>query len=139
MSTNEKLLKKDYEVCKRTRNRQKLCRGKLIEGLVESTIHVYICGTPELVSYGRAQYCLTLTSSPRCYIEVKVMEDRNDVHTYFKNYVSWVERSTGKAVKRAHTDNAKELLALGLKLSCIRIQSTTLSAYSSESIGYPSV
>lgn len=94
ISTNDKLLKDDCKVCTYMKNTRKPCRGKLIEGSEEITIHAYICRPFDLASYRGARDFLTLKNTSHRYTEVTVMKDRKMfIHTC-ESYISWIERNT---------------------------------------------
>lgn len=72
------------------------------------TVHSDICGPFDTRTKGGKRYFATFIVSKSLYCEVALLKMKDEVGEHLFNFIAWVERNTGRTVKRVHTDGAGE-------------------------------
>lgn len=109
--------------------------GKLATDEQDITVHSDICGPFGTRTRGGKRYFATFIVSKSRYCDVALLKTRDEVREHLYEFIAWVERNTGRTVKRIHTDGAKEYKAMEKPLKTRGIRSTYSSAYTPQSNG----
>lgn len=117
------------ETCVMTKSTKQKSTGSLIESLPDRTIYADICEPLQSPCYGSNRYFLSITMTRKRYLGVHLLNKRGDVSEHCHNFIPWIESSTSVRVKRYHSDNAAEYLALKESMTKRGVTSTTSSAY----------
>lgn len=121
--------------CEVTKQVKAPSTGNLVDNAEDMTIHVDSCGPFQTRTIGGKKYFLAMTNTPHRYTKVQLLTHRGEVEPHIQEHIAWLERVTGKSVKRVHADNAKEFLSLRTTLKKSGIRLTTSSAYTPTSNG----
>lgn len=121
----------------------KQCRapfnGSLVKNSHNVIVHIDIQGRISVRTHGVKSHLLMSPETPQRYTEVELLSHHNEGTEYCRNYIAWLERSYKWAVKRAHSDNAKETLSMSDRLYKHGIDPTITPTYGPESSGLTDV
>lgn len=94
--------------------------------------HMWPSATPK---FSRMRYFLTLTAVPQRFRKVHLIRHRSETEEQCFNFVEWIDRNWLHRVKRFHSDNGAEFLALPKRFLQMGINFTTASVYTPQSNG----
>ena len=94
---------------KQTREQFPKAGGTRAEELLE-ILHSDVCGPMPVRSLGGNRYCVTFVDGSSRYGAVYSIKEMNQMLSYFKEYVSMVERQTERKVKTFRSDNSTEYI-----------------------------
>lgn len=95
-----------------------------------AVIHTDVCGSMYVPSFSGARYFVCFVDEFSGYIVVVPMIRKSEVLDKFKWYLAWVERKFDSTVKRVHSDNGGEIIALREYLFERGIEQTMAPSYS---------
>ena len=102
---------------------------------VGETVHSDVCGPMTRKSLGGAQYYVSFIDEMSGYIMVVPIKKKSDVAARFKSYMVWLERRAECSLKRLHSDNGGEYIALEDFLEEQGIEYTRSSPYAPQENG----
>ncbi|MCP3667059.1 MAG: DDE-type integrase/transposase/recombinase [Gammaproteobacteria bacterium] len=82
-------------------------QGSRAKDLLE-IIHSDVCGPMENVSMGGARFFITFIDDYSRIGYVKFMKNKSEALSHFKSYLAFVEKESGKQIKKLRTDNGGE-------------------------------
>ena len=78
-------------------------------------IHSDLCGEVTPSCLGGGAYFITLTDDFSNHVSVRILKHKNDAATAILNYINYVEKQLGQAVKFFHSDNGGEFISKALE------------------------
>ena len=95
-----------------------------------AVIHTDVCGPMSVSSFSDCRYFVLFVDEFSGYINVVPIKHKSDVKREFQRYHAWIERKFGCTVKRIHSDNGGEFVALKEYLISKGIEQTMAPPYS---------
>lgn len=109
--------------------------GKLAKSDEDHIVHSDVIGPIHPQTLGNSRYIVTFIVEKSRFAKVYVINQRAEVQDRLLEFIAWLERMTGTSVKRFHSDQAKEYVALRTHFRQNGIVQTFSSAYTPESNG----
>ena len=135
LDTKQKAKKISCVPCVEAKQAKSPAIGKLAKGDIHHVIHSDIIGPISPRTIGGARYILCFIVEASRYAKIFIIKKRSEVLACFKEFQSWIERTTDVLVKRFHSDNAKEYVSMGKYLREEGITQTFSTAYTPQSNG----
>ena len=95
-----------------------------------AVIHSDICGPMSIESFSGSKYFVSFIDEYSGYIVVVPVQRKSDVLAEFKRFEAWIERKHDCRIKRLHSDNGGEYIAMKAYLRQQGIEQTTSPSYS---------
>lgn len=73
-------------------------------------VHTDLCGPMEVESIGGGKYFLTFIDDYSRYLHVYILTSKDQVADTFIDFKNYIEKQTGKKIKKIRSDNGKEYL-----------------------------
>lgn len=78
-------------------------------------IHTDLCGPMETESIGGGKYFLTFIDDFSRYLFIYILNNKSQVLDTFKDFKKYIEKQTGKQIKKLRSDNGKEYVNESVK------------------------
>lgn len=101
----------------------------------EDNPYLYMRSNERKKTNGGLRYFPDRTTTPHCFIQAQVMKHINESMEHIFVYITWIDKKVERAIRRVYTDNAKEILLMGLRLRKTKIRVATSCKYSTQSNG----
>lgn len=135
MSPNVTTKEDCCETCVEAKQTKMPSVGRVVQLEEEHVIHSDIIGPISPETPGKSRYILTFIVEKSRFAKVCTLRNRSEVQSCLNHFIAWLERKTSTTVKRFHSDQAKEYVALKDFLNAKGIVQTMSSAYTPESNG----
>ena len=95
-----------------------------------AVIHTDVCGPMSCESFSGYRYLVSFIDEFSGFITIVPIKLKSDVKKEFQRYHAWIERKFGCTIKRVHSDNGGEFVALRDYLIERGIEQTVTTPYS---------
>lgn len=135
MDLNEKPKEVDCITCGESKSEKSMATGSLTKDEKPHVVHMDICGPIRPMTFGKAKYFVAFVLQKSRFAHVCLLQKKSQVNEKFMEFMAWLERDSEIPVRRIHSDQAKEFIALGKDLLARGITHTMSTKYTPQSNG----